>query len=199
MDANPVLRPKLATPALVLTSVALSMCVTYLLGTMAGSWPPTLLLQAIALATLLATTIAGAVWSARLRRLRLWTATANEKWNRFDEAKLAYRTTAEVTVLSVDSLEPTGSWITIRWNRFEHIQRAWIEALDEPIWPGSVLLISPDAAQVRPGAPWPSSYYIQASSCLAWAPASETRSRRQRSPRGRRMSLRPQDSPRAQH
>lgn len=170
MDANPVLRPKLATPALVLTSVALSMCVTYLLGTMAASWPPTLLLQATALAALLAATTAGAVWWARLRRLRIWTAAANEKWHRFDEAKLAHRTTAEVTVLSVDSLQPTGSWITIRWNRFDHIQHAWIEALPDPIWPGSVLLISPDPAQVRPGAPWPSTYNIQASNCLAWAP-----------------------------
>ena len=170
MDANPVLKPKLATPALILSSVALSMCVTYLLGTMATSWPPTLLLQATALSALLATTIAGAVWLARLRRLRSWTAAANEQWKRVDEAKLAHRTTAEVTVLSVDSLEPTGSWITIRWNRFEHIQRAWIEALPDPIWPGSVLLISPDPAQVRPGAPWPTTYYIQASNCLAWAP-----------------------------
>jgi hypothetical protein len=171
MDANPVLKPKLATPALVLTSVALSMCVSYLLATMAASWPPTLLLQATALGLVLATTIAGAVWLARLRRLRLWTAAANEKWNRFDEAKLAHRTTAEVTVLSVDSLEPTGSWITIRWNRFEHIQRAWIEALDEPIWPSSVLLISPDRVQVRPGSPGPATYYIQGSACLAWAPS----------------------------
>ncbi|MDD1477904.1 hypothetical protein [Arthrobacter sp. H16F315] len=170
MDANPVLKPKLATPALVLTSVALSICVAYLLGTMAASWPPTLLRLASALAALLATTIVGAVWWARLRRIRFWTAAANKKWNRFDEAKLAHRTTAEVTVLSVDFLEPTGSWITIRWNRFDHVQRAWIEALPDPIWPGSILLISPDPAQVRPGAPWPSTYYIQASNCLAWAP-----------------------------
>lgn len=170
MDANPALRPKLATPALVLTSVAISICVAFLLGIMAASWPPDLLLQATALAALLATTIAGTLWLTRVRRLRLWTAAANEQWNRFDEVKLALGTTAEVTVLSVDSLEPTGSWITIRWNRFDHVQRAWIEALPDPIWPGSVLLISPDPAQVGPGAPWPSTYYIQASNCLAWAP-----------------------------
>ena len=170
MNANPVLKPKLATPALVLTSVALSICVTYLLVTMAASWPPSLLLQATALAALLATTIAGTLWLTRVRRLRLWTAAANEQWKRVDEAKLAHRTTAEVTVLSVDSLQPTGSWITIRWNRFDHIQQAWIEALREPIWPGAVLLISPDRAQLRPGAPWPATYYIQAANYLAWAP-----------------------------
>lgn len=176
MDANPVLKPKLATPALVLTSVALSMCVAYLLWTTAASWPSTLLFQATALAALLTTTIAGGVWLARLRRLRIWTAAANEKWNRFDEAKLAHRTTAEVTVLSVDSLQPTGSWITIRWNRFEHIQRAWIEALPDPIWPGSILLIAPDPAQVMPGKPWPVTYQIKALDCLAWAPGSVAQS-----------------------
>lgn len=179
MDANPVLRPKVATPALVLTSAALSMCVTYLLGTMAASWPPALLLQATALAALLAATTAGAVWWARLRRLRIWTAAANEKWHGFDEAKLAHRTTAEVTVLSVDSLQPTGSWITIRWNRFDHVQHAWIEALPDPIWPGSVLLISPDPAQVWPGAPWPPAYFIRASNYLAWAPPAARRRPRQ--------------------
>ena len=171
MDANPVLKPKLATPALVLTSVALSMCVAYLLWTTAASWPSTLLFQATALAALLTTTIAGGVWLARLRRLRFWTLAANEKWTHFDEAKLAHRTTAEVTVLSVDSLEPTGSWITIRWNRFDHVQHAWIEALPAPIWPGSVLLIAPDPAQLWPGAPWPAVYLIRASRFFAWAPA----------------------------
>jgi hypothetical protein len=73
--------------------------------------------------------------------------------------------------VSVDALEPTGSWITIRWNRFDHMQEAWLEALHDPIWPGSVLLISPDPAQVMPGAPWPARYYITASHYLAWAPA----------------------------
>jgi hypothetical protein len=74
-------------------------------------------------------------------------------------------------VLSVDAVEPTGSWITIKWNRFDYVQPAWLEALPEPIWPGSVLLISPDPAQVVPGVPWPATYYISGSDCLAWAPA----------------------------
>lgn len=183
MHANPVLKPRLATPALVMTSVVLSACATYLLVDLAASWPPTLLLQATAFATVLATTIAGALWVARLRRRRSWTAAANEKWTRFDEAKLAHHITAEVTVLSVNSLEPTGSWITIRWNRLEHIQGAWIEAMPDPIWPDSVLLISPDPGQVRPGAPWPATYYIGASHFLAWAPIREARIRPQRNPR----------------
>ncbi|RWW91385.1 MULTISPECIES: hypothetical protein [Paenarthrobacter] len=79
-------------------------------------------------------------------------------------------TTAEVTVLSVDSPQPTGAWITIRWNRFDYIQPAWIEALAEPIWPGSVLLIRPDPEQVRPGTPWPATYSIAGDHVLTWAP-----------------------------
>lgn len=171
MVANPILKPKLATPALILSSAAVSVCVAVLAGAMATGLPPHSLLLLAAIATLLAATTVGAIWLARARRLRSWTASAIEKWNRFDDAKRLNRTTAELTVLSVDALEPTGSWITIRWDRFDHIQRAWIEALSDPIWPGSVLLISPDPTQVRPGVPWPATYYLQASDCLAWAPA----------------------------
>jgi hypothetical protein len=171
MEANPVLKPKLATPALILSSVGISICAVYLVGTLAANWPPNLFLLLTALASLLVAAMVGSTWVARKRRLRAWTAAANDKWNHFDDVKRTRGTTTEVTVMSVDSLEPTGFWITIRWNRFDHVQQAWIEALDEPIWPGSVLLISPDPAQVRPGAPWPTIYYIQASSYLAWAPA----------------------------
>jgi hypothetical protein len=174
MNANPVLKPKLATPALILSSVVVFICATYLLSTLEANWPSPGFLIPAAIAFLDAV-IVGAVWLARIRRLRAWTAVANDNWHHFDGVKRTSGTTTEVTVLSVDSLEPTGSWITIRWNRFEHIQRAWIEALGDPIWPGSVLLISPDPAQVMPGAPWPATYYIQASNYLAWAPGAASR------------------------
>jgi len=199
MDANPALKPKLATPALILSSVAIAAWVVYLVGAAAANAPVNLSLLLTAAMALPAAAVAGAVWLVRGRRRRSWMAGATEKWDHFNDLKRSSGTTAEVTVLSVDALEPTGSWITIKWNRFDHVQPAWIEALREPIWPGSVLLVSPDPAQIRPGAPWPATYYIQASHGLAWAPASETLSRPQRSPRGRRLSLRRQDSPRAQH
>jgi hypothetical protein len=181
MDKNPVLKPKLATPALILSSVAITACVVYLVGAAAANGPDNLFLPLTAAISLLAAAVAGAVWLARARRRRSWMADAIEKWDHFDDMKRTNGTTAEVTVMSVDSLEPTGSWITIKWNRFEHIQRAWIEALPEPIWSGSVLLISPDPVQVRPGAPWPATYYIRALDALTWAPASEVRSRPERS------------------
>lgn len=171
MIANPVLKPKLATPALTLSSVAISICATYLLGTLAANWPPPWFLSLAVIASLIAAAAVGAVWLTRIRRLRAWTEAANDKWDHFDSVKRTRGTTAEITVLSVDSLEPTGSWITIRWNRFDHVQRAWLEALHEPIWPGSVLLIAPDPDQIILTAPWPASYYIQASAFLSWAPA----------------------------
>lgn len=173
MDANPVLKPKLATPALILSSVAIAVCVVYLVGTAAANGPARLSLLLTAAMALVAAAVIGAVWLLRARRRRSWMAGAHEKWDHFNDMKRSSGTTAEVTVVSVDALEPTGSWITIKWNRFDHVQRAWIEALPEPIWPGSVLLLSPDPTQVRPGAPWPGTYYIRASDSLAWAPASE--------------------------
>ena len=185
MDANPVLKPKLATPALILSSVAIAACVVYLVGAAAANGPHNLFLLLTAAIALLAAAVVGAVWLVRARRRRSWMAGANEQWDHFNDMKRSSGTTAEVTVLSVDALEPTGSWITIKWNRFDHVQRAWIEALPEPIWPGSVLLISPDPAQVRPGAPWPATYYIRASDSLAWAPGIEGRLRPRRAPRGR--------------
>lgn len=186
MDANPVLRPKLATPALILSSVAIAGCVVYFVGTAAANGPDNLLLLLAAMAVL-AAAVAGAVWLVRARRRRSWTTCATEKWNQFNEIRRSSGTTAELTVLSVNALEPTGSWITIKWNRFDHVQPAWIEALPEPIWPGSVLLISPDPTQVGPGAPWPATYYIRASDSLAWAPQDETWSKSRHGPRSRRV------------
>jgi hypothetical protein len=171
MNANPVLKPKLATPALVLASMAIIVCLICLVATVGANLLPQWVSVALGAAFLLAAASDGTIWLARRRRVRSWMAGTQEKWRSFDEAKRRHGTTAEVTVLSVDALEPTGSWITIKWNRFDHIQTAWLEALHEPIWPGSVLLIAPDPAQVMPGLPWPATYHIPASDCLAWAPA----------------------------
>lgn len=188
MDTNPVLKPKLATPALILSSVAIAVCVVYLVGTAAAHGPDDLLLPLTAALAVLAAAVAGAVWLVRARRRRAWMAGANEKWDHFNDMKRRSGTTAEVTVVSVDALEPTGSWITIRWNRFDHVQGAWLEALQDPIWPGSVLLISPDPAQVWPGAPWPANYYLRASDCLAWAPPIQAPARARYSPPVRTLS-----------
>ena len=170
MSSNPVLKPKLATPALILASAAVLIAAGFLLPMSNTRVPIDGVLMVVALATLSAAVALGAVWLIRLRRRRAWIAAAEQKWHDFDHARRNHGTTTEITVLSVDALEPTGSWITINWNRFDHVQPAWIEALPEPIWPGAVLLISPDPAQVGPGLPWPQTYNLRAKDCLAWAP-----------------------------
>lgn len=181
MDANPVLKPKVATPALVLSSVAVLICVVYFVASVAARGHYSSILGLAALASFLVASVVGAIWFARVRRRRSWTEAANERWKQFDDMKQTHGTTTEVTVLSVDALEPTGSWITIRWDRFDHVQRAWIEALHESIWPGATLLIAPDPVQVRPGLPWPSTYYIYNSNFLAWAPGRQPPPRPERS------------------
>ncbi|MDQ0678871.1 hypothetical protein QFZ30_002253 [Arthrobacter pascens] len=172
MTSNPVLKPRLATPALILATATVLIAAGYFLTTLSTRVPVDAVLMVGALAALSAVAL-GAVWLARLRRRRAWMAAAEQKWHDFDDARRNHGTTTEITVLSVDALEPTGSWITINWDRFDHVQHAWIEALPDPIWPGSVLLISPDPAQVQPGLPWPQMYYIRSSDTHAWAPRAD--------------------------
>lgn len=169
MSNNPVIRPKLATPAIILASAVVFVAAALVLSALLSGVPSDILMLGGPVLLLAAGAI-GAVWLTRIRRRRIWTRAAEEKWNHFESIRQRHRTTTEITVLSVDALEPTGSWITIRWNRFDHVQRAWIEAFSEPLWPGSVVLISPDPVQVGPGQPWPQAYYIRASDLLAWAP-----------------------------
>jgi hypothetical protein len=170
MVVNPTVKPRVVTPWLVLASagvlIALVLFLVVVIATELSSlWQVVVggLLLAVAL-------LVGALWRKRVNQRNTWLADATERWKSFDKAKLASGTTAEVTLLGVDAIQPTGSWVTIRWDRFDHVQSAWIEALPDPLWPGSVLLISPDRAQVMPGAPWPDTYYIRAADCLAWAP-----------------------------
>ncbi len=166
MQMNPVLKPRVATPALIIASavtLVLAMILTILSFSVSGTaW------------LLVALTTPGVVvllfWAQRLRGHRKWQAESAAQWQRLETLKAAGGTTTEITVLTVDALQPTGSWITIRWDHFDYVQPAWIEALAEPIWPGSVLLIRPDPAQVRPGAPWPETYLISCDHVLAWAP-----------------------------
>lgn len=170
MVANPTVKPRVVTPGLVSASaVVLVALVLFLVFVVVTEFP--FLWQVVVGGLLLtAALLLGALWRKRVNQRNTWLVDATEKWKSFDKAKLASGTTTEVTLLSVDAIQPTGSWVTIRWNRFGHVQAAWIEALPEPLWPGSILLISPDPAQVMPGAPWPDTYYIRATDCLAWAP-----------------------------
>lgn len=188
MAMNPVVRPVVVTAGLVAASatvlILLVVTLTYI---PAAGLPLSVKMLSVAL-PLAASLYLGWLWWRRAIRRRTWAVATAEQWRSFDIAKLAGGTTAELTLLSVDAVQPTGSWVTVAWNRFNHVQPAWLESLPEPIWPGSVLLISPDPAQVLPGAPWPDAYLIRAADCLAWAPAE-----------GRPSTRRPSSSVRVRH
>ncbi|BCW47992.1 hypothetical protein [Arthrobacter sp. StoSoilB13] len=166
MQVNPVLKPKVATPTLIVMSAA-TVALAITLAAMTFSFPTGSWVLIVVAASGL---ILSFVWYRRVHDSRVWKTASQAQWQVLESLKNTAVTTAEVTVLSVDSPQPTGAWITIRWNRFDYIQPAWIEALPEPIWPGSVLLIRPDPEQVRPGTPWPATYSIAADHVLSWAP-----------------------------
>jgi hypothetical protein len=171
MVVNPAVRPKVATTGLVIASAVVLIVFALSSVALAAAELP-LVLKVIVGSVLLAIVLLLALlWGKRSARRRTWLANAENRWRSFDKAKLASGTTTEVTLLSVDAVQPTGAWVTIMWNRFNHVQPAWIEALPEPVWPGSVLLIAPDPTQVMPSTPWPETYFIRAADCLAWAPA----------------------------
>ena len=170
MVVNPTVKPRVVTPGLVWASAVVLVALVLFLVLVVAAEPPSLWEVVVGGLLLAVALLVGALWRKRVNQRNTWRVDATEKWRSFDKAKLASGTTTEVTLLGVDAIQPTGSWVTIRWDRFDHVQSAWIEALPEPLWPGSVLLISPDRAQVIPGAPWPDTYYIRAADCLAWAP-----------------------------
>jgi hypothetical protein len=170
MVVNPAVKPKVATTGLVMASAVVLITSALFLAFVAAAELPSILKTVIGGLLLAAVLLLVWLWWKRADQRRTWLAHATERWRSFNDAKLASGTTAEVTLLSVDAVQPTGSWVTILWNRFNHVQPAWIEALPEPMWPGSVLLIAPDPAQVMPSTPWPNAYFIRAADCLAWAP-----------------------------
>lgn len=171
MVVNPAVKPRVATAGLVLATVAVLTAAALSLVLLPSAGVP-FFAKSMGGATLFAAALlTGWQWWRRITQRRAWLEQATEQWRSFSNAKALGGTTAEVTLVSVDAVQPTGSWVTIQWDRFNHTQRAWLESLPDPIWPGSVLLISPDPAQVVPGAPWPDTYFIQAVDCLAWAPA----------------------------
>jgi hypothetical protein len=170
MVVNPAVKPRVATVGPVLTSLGVLISLALYLVLVPTSELPSLVKLAMGGILLAAVLLLVWLWWKRVNQRRAWLTAAAERWRSFNSARLASGTTAEVTLLSVEAVQPTGSWITIRWNRFNHVQPAWIEALPEPIWPGAILLIVPDPAQVMPSAPWPDTYFIRAADCLAWAP-----------------------------
>lgn len=170
MRTNPMVKPQTssgwAVTLTVISGVCLATAVRWLLGPSSAvivGW------ALVAVAIILAG-IAAAIWFARIRRSRAWITQAVQQWEHFSTVKSQLGVTTEVSVLDIHSTDPVGAWVTIRWDHFGHIQRAWIEALPDEIWRSSVLLISPDPAQIQVHGPWPEIYYLMAANYHTYAP-----------------------------
>jgi hypothetical protein len=169
MNANPFVKPKVLTGWLVIASAIAILCLTFSTSAISSSPPSPSLWSFLALSVLFAAAVT-TIWFYRLRRANKWTARAVEQWRRLEAIRLTGGTTTEVTILEIEAVEPTGTWVTLRWNQFDHVQRAWMEALPDEIWEGAVLLISPDPTQIQVGGPWPHIYHLKAHRYHGFAP-----------------------------
>lgn len=171
MRTNPMIKPQTssvwAVTLTVISCVCLAIAIRLLLGQLSSAavgW--TLVAAAIVLAG-----VAAATWFVKSRRTKAWIINAVRQWEHFSAVKSQLGVTTEITVLDIHSLDPTGTWVTIRWDKFGHVQRAWMEAIPDEIWRGSVLLISPDPVQIQVHGPWPEFYFLTATAYHAFAPS----------------------------
>ena len=169
MRTNPMVKPQTtsgwAVTLTVISCVCLTTAIRVFLATPSGSaigWA--LVATAIVLAGIAAT-----IWFVRIRRTREWITNAVQQWEHFSAIKSHLGVSTEVTILDIHSTDPVGAWVTIRWDHFGHIQRAWVEALPDEIWRDAVLLISPDPAQIQVHGPWPEIYYLMATDYHTYA------------------------------
>lgn len=167
---NPMIRPSVATAPLVIWSVLISLCALYIVPATLANWPAPPWLITIATLFVVIFAVLALRWVLKVRRARVWDVNAQRMWQQFEDVRLDGGTTTEVTVLSVQEVQPTGAWVTINWSQFGYTQPAWIEGKGGTYWPGSVVLITPDPMQVHVGLPWPQTYRIAESACLAVAP-----------------------------
>jgi hypothetical protein len=170
MNANPFVKPKIVTGKLVVACAFAILCLALSTSGLVASPDSISLWLSLAFSLLLAAAISS-VWFSRLQRVNKWTALAVEQWRRLEATRLHLGTTTEVTILAIEAVEPTGTWVKLSWNQFDHVQRAWMEALPDEIWEGAVLLISPDPNQIQVHSPWPSTYHLSTSNYHGFAPA----------------------------
>lgn len=167
---NPMIRPSVASAPLVIWSVLIGLCALYMVPATLANWPAPAWLTTIATLFVALVAVLALRWMLKVRRAQAWDATAQRMWQQLEAARLAGGTTTEVTVISVQEVQPTGAWVTINWDQFGYTQPAWIEGKGGTYWPGSVILITPDPVQVHVGLPWPQTYRISESACRAIAP-----------------------------
>ena len=133
----------------------------------AASWPPAAWLATLWSVFILIAALLALSWVLHIRRHQRWNRFAQQQWQYLAKVRADKRTTTEITILEFQDVQPTGTWATIRWDKFGYVRPARIENCSFAIWPGSVLLISPDPAQINVGAPWSHTCYLRAANCYA--------------------------------
>jgi len=171
MDTNPMVKPHIATTPMVVMTTIVSFALLCVATIVVFGWPPRpgawIALAIVVIAAALLTRR----WTTLIHKKTEWQRFSDRQWEYLTRTQNEHSTTAVITVLGFQEVQPTGSWATIRWEKFGYIQTAWIEPCMFSIWPDTVLLIRPDPNQIHIGAPWPSTYHVSSTACLAVAPA----------------------------
>jgi len=168
---NPMIKPAVVSTPLLVWSVLVGLCTLYMVPATIANWPAPPWMTTVASILLVLALVLALRWIAKVHRASRWKSNAQRLWQELETAKRADATTTEVAVLSVQEVQPTGAWVTINWDQFGYRQPAWIEGAGGTYWPGSVLPITPDPNQVHVGQPWPPTYRITESGCVAIAPS----------------------------
>lgn len=169
MRTNPMVKPQASSGWAVTLAVISCVCLTTAIRLFIAQTAAAVVGLAFVAAAVVLAGIAATIWVVKVRRSRAWITHAVQQWDHFSAVKNQLGVTTEVSVLDIHSTDPVGAWVTIRWDHFGHIQRAWIEALPDEIWRSSVLLISPDPAQIQVHGPWPEIYYLMAADYHTYA------------------------------
>ena len=166
-----MVKPAIASTPLLVSSVIVGLCAAYVVPAAIANWPAPVWLTTIASIFLVVLLLLALLWTIKIRLARRWKKDAQVQWQALENARQSGGTTTEVTILSVQEVQPTGAWVTINWDQFGYRQPAWIEGSGQTYWPGTVLLINPDPNQVHVGEPWPPTYRIAPGACRAVAPS----------------------------
>lgn len=170
MDNNPMVMPHIVTVLLAFMTTAVTVFVIWTAALIALGWPPKPDVWIVLVIVMVAAALLAARWTMLIRKKNEWRRFATRQWDYMAKVKGEHETTTEITVLYFQEVQPTGSWATIRWEKFGYVQTAWIEPCSFSIWPQTVLLIRPDPTQIQVGSPWPPTYYLHSHACLAMAP-----------------------------
>lgn len=171
MRTNPMVKPQTSSGWAVTLTVISGVCFAIAIRVFLAQSPASATGLVFAAVAIVLAGAAAAIWSVKIRQTKAWITNAVQQWEHFFAVKSKLGVTTEVTVLDIHSTDPLGAWVTIRWNKFGHVQRAWVEALPDEIWRESVLLISPDPTQIQVHGPWPETYYLLANQYHCYAAA----------------------------